>query len=129
MLPTTYTIFSDIDMAMGLNLKGDIAKKINENAIKQSVKNIAMCSKKLFNPSFGPRIDTLLFSLENPLTIGLLGDEIQSALLRNEPRISDARVEIKGDIDDNSVGLDIYFLIKEYEETAMVSLVIEKIRR
>jgi len=123
-----YTVYSDIDMTMGVSLTGDVAKKLNENSVKQSVKNIVMSPWKLFQPSFGPRINSILFEPENPITLELLRDEIQMAIIRHEDRVSDVTIEFSGQIDNNEIGIDIYFLIKEYEDTQHVSVVLEKIR-
>jgi phage baseplate assembly protein W len=115
-------------MEMGLNIKGDIAKKLDVNAIKQSVKNIVLTPKKPFQPNFGPRISYALFNMDNPFERALLKDEIEVALKKHEKRIHSIKVEFSGSIDANEMVVNISFQIVNVVGRYDVDVVLQKIR-
>ena len=123
------SIFRDLDMSMGLNIKGDIAKKLDVNAIKQSVKNVVMTRRKPFQPNFGPRISEALFEVDNPFNRSLLQDEISIALKKHEKRVTDIKVDINPDsIDANEMIANIEFSIVGTVGRYEISIVLQKIR-
>jgi len=126
-MANTY-IFSDIDMTMGLNIRGDIAKVTDVNSIKQSVRNIVLTRDHLFSPEDGPRISGALFDLDNPFNRALLQDEIKLALKRKEKRVNDVRVEFGGSIDENEMICTITFQIVGIVGRYSVDVVLQKVR-
>ena len=65
LLTSRSTKYSDIDLLFANKLSGDIFKKVDAAAVKQSVKNIVRTRKgeKPFNPEFGSNIGDFLFEL------------------------------------------------------------------
>jgi len=123
------TVFSDIDMSLGLNINNDIAKKLNENAIKQSLKNIIMTRHKLFKPNFGPGVEESLFELIDPVSVSILSSDISEAIKRWEPRIQSIKVKIdEAKIDENELVLDIYFKIRDNKEIYSTKIILEVLK-
>lgn len=122
-------IYSDFDMAMGLNIRSDVAKKYDINAIKQSVKNIVMTRDRCFYPEWGPRISTLLFEPDNPFMRNLITDEIKIAINKYEPRVKNVKVEfIAGQNTDHDMAINIVFQVVNAIEWVNVSIMLEKLR-
>jgi phage baseplate assembly protein W len=127
-MATHTDIYSDIDLNMGLTIRNDIAKVLDVNAIKQSVKNIVMTRNRLFNPNSGPRISQALFDLDNPFNRELIKDEIKLALKKNEKRVTKVDVEFSGSIDANEMICNITFQIVNTIGKYDVSVILERIR-
>jgi len=122
-------IYADFDMAFGMNIRSDIAKKKNINAIKQSVKSIVMTRDRCFYPEWGPRISTLLFEPDNPFTRNLITDEIKLAIKKYEPRVKNVKVEfITGQNTDHEMYINILFQVVNAIEWVSVSIMLEKLR-
>jgi phage baseplate assembly protein W len=93
---------------------GDFATVKNEEAIKQSVRNIVLTSKgeKLFQPQFGSQLRGLLFENFNPFNSQAIVDEITIALLNFEPRIKVISIDLDDDsYDVNSLSVTMTYVI------------------
>lgn len=88
------------DVAMGLRrntVTKDTGVVKNENAIKQSLRNLVLTRKgeKLFQPEVGCEVFNLLFEPLDPMTGDAIRDEIINTLNQYEPRISLIDVDVK----------------------------------
>ena len=88
------------DVAMGLRrntVTKDTGVVKNENAIKQSLRNVFLTRKgeKLFQPEVGCEVFNLLFEPLDPMTGDAIRDEIINTLNQYEPRISLIDVDVK----------------------------------
>mgnify|MGYP002818221373 FL=1 len=94
-------------------ITGDITLLKNEDAIKQSVKNIVMTMRgeKIFRPFFGTEIQSSLFENFNPILADDITVSIEDVLKVYEPRVKVVNVDYIDNIDDNSLEVTINYII------------------
>lgn len=101
--------FKDISFNFSLNpLTNDIVILKNEEAIKQSVKNLVLTkvNERPFNPTLGTDTTSYLFELHSKVSANTLIEEIERVLVDNEPRITLEKIEV--DVDTDSNGFEVY---------------------
>lgn len=106
--------FKDISLNFTKNpVTNDVVILKNEEAIKQSVRNLILTkiNERPFNPSIGTDTTSYLFELHTKVAANALIEEIEQALLLNEPRISLERIEIDVNPDSNNFEVFIEYLI------------------
>ena len=106
--------FTDISLAFEPNpINGDLSLLKDDRAIQNSIKNIVMTTPKEagFNMEFGSTVTDLLFDFQDGDTKVLLEMEIKRAILFNEPRVDDLKVEVYPSIDQNSIVATIQYRI------------------
>lgn len=115
--------FYDIDLTFAKNpLTNDILKKVDNNAIKQSIKNL--CETKKFDFPFHPEIysqlRSLLFENFSPITKISIERTLRSLIENYEPRISIIDINVSDDIDKNAIQINMRYRIinATTEETA-----------
>ena len=109
---------------------GDIFKKIDAAAVKQSVKNIIMTNhfEKPFNPLFGGNVSAQLFELADNDIREDLKDDIEEALLAYEPRARVQDVVINYQPDVNSISVRIEFQVVNLNQTEVIETTIARLR-
>ena len=109
---------------------GDIFKKIDAAAVKQSVKNIIMTNhfEKPFNPLFGGNVTAQLFELADNDIREDLKDDIEEALLAYEPRARVQDVVINYQPDVNSISVRIEFQVVNLNQTEAIETTIARLR-
>jgi len=119
-------ISKDIDLNFNINpLTGDLNKKTNVDAIKQSIRTLLLLNlfEKPFNSDINANIRGFLF--ENYLIGGdkVLEGNIRKILTKYEPRISLKSVIVTGIPDKNSIDITIeYYYTGNKEETLSFSI-------
>ena len=111
--------FKDINLSFKRHpVTNDLVVIKNEDAIKQSVKNIifTILGEKPYVPLFGTSVNNSLFELSNPLDHIRISEEISSTLLNYEPRISNIEVNVSNYPDSNEMNATI-----QYDITGMAS--------
>lgn len=121
-------IYKDIDLNFGQQITKDVAKKLNENAVSQSVKNVVLSKGKLFQPKFGSGLYSSLFEGNDPIIRNIMKDQIRSAIKINEKRINNLKIDFFGEIDQNQLGINIYYKMKDVKELFEVSIIIDQIK-
>lgn len=109
---------------------GDIGVLKNEDAIKQSVKNIVMTQlgEKFFNPLFGTSSNSLLFENYDSILADQLAVEIEDAINSYEPRVTFDNIELFDDIPNNSIKFNInYTIIGSPLDQQAIRLILEKV--
>ena len=94
-----YSDFSkNLDQIPG---RKDLSRLLNENSIKESIKNIVLTNKgeRLFQPNFGCDINASLFENIDNNTVLILRDNIKRAIRTFEPRCDLKNVEIIADLE------------------------------
>jgi phage baseplate assembly protein W len=91
----------------------DLVVLKNEEAIKQSVKNLVLTQvgERFFNPYLGTNTTSYLFELSSSFAENALIQEIESVLQTNEPRINLSNISVIADEDMNSFECFIEYLI------------------
>jgi phage baseplate assembly protein W len=102
----------------------------NENAIKRAIRNLILTNKgeRFFNPLFGGNITSQLFENFGPITAINMREDITEAVQTYEPRATVLEVEVKQNIDLNSVMINIFFTIDENPQVQELSFNVERIR-
>jgi hypothetical protein len=125
------SVYADFHKDLTTNpFSNDLALKTDEEAIKESLKNIILMDKgeKLFQPSFGGNIKAMLFELNSPATIKLIQEQLKSTINNYEPRVELISVEVYSLIDDNRVAIKIIYALRNREEPIQVEFILERVR-
>ena len=104
--------FKDITLSFKRHpVTNDLVVIKNEDAIKQSVKNIifTILGEKPFLPLFGSKLNSALFELDTNFNETKISDEISSVLLNNEPRISNILVSVSNPSDSHELNVTIQY--------------------
>lgn len=106
--------YTDVDFDFFVNpLTDDVSKKVDGNAIKQSIKNLILMHRYdvPFHPDVASQIYSMLFDLATPLTIATLQRAITYTLENFEPRIELQDVQVI-DSGNNQLDITIAYTIK-----------------
>ena len=107
--------FKDISLNFGLNpITKDVIVLKNEEAIKQSVKNLVLTKlgERLFNPTVGTNTTGYLFELTTTFSANSLIEEIENVLTSYEPRITLKNITVNVEDDSNEFDVLIeYFIV------------------
>lgn len=123
--------FSDIDMGFLPNpVSKDISRKYDENAIKQSIKNIIMTKnfERPFHSDIGSQISALLFEPITPLLRASIKKTIINTITTYEPRVNLLDVSVLLSPDNNGVYVTIVFSIVNTSTPISVDLFLERTR-
>jgi phage baseplate assembly protein W len=112
-MTTPNRLYKDLDLMFGVTATNDVAKRLDVNAVKQSIKNLLFIRKgeKLFRPEIGTDLYRILFEPMDFLTIDLLRDVILETIEKYEPRARIEDIEINPDFDNNSYDVTLYFFV------------------
>jgi|TARA_Y100000361_G_scaffold37487_1_gene32105 phage baseplate assembly protein W len=123
-------IYKDIDMAFGLNVvSSDVNKKLDVNAVKQSLKNLLLVKKyeRKFNPTIESPIYKFLF--ENSLFIKPMVERTIKELIQTyEPRVVIQNINVKEDVDNLYWKIDLFYYVKGVDKPDSLSLKLDRIR-
>ena len=119
------------DLAISLNSNpstGDFGVVRNENAIKQSVRNLicTMYGERPFQDEIGSRVRELLFEQWDPFSVDSMKGEIYNCLQRLEPRIEVTSIDLRDDSDINSIQVAIEYTIVGQEVQQSVDFLLER---
>jgi len=123
--------FADIDLNFIAHPDtGDISKKFDDNAIKQSVKNLVLTNhyERLFHPEIGSEVNSLLFEMFTPLTKAMIITSIRNTIENFEPRVNLINVDVRPNVDNNSIYVSIVFVIVNTSEPITVNLILQRTR-
>jgi phage baseplate assembly protein W len=123
--------FSDLDLNFIANpVTGDVSRKFDESAIKQSVKNLIMTNhyERLFHPEIGSQVTSLLFEPFSPLLQVTLERAIINTINNYEPRVQVLEVEVRLNEDNYSVYVSITFRIVNTERPLVVDFTLRRTR-
>lgn len=123
-------LYSDIDLTFAKKPSGDVYKKTDAAAVKQSIKNLMLTNigEKPFNPYFGGGLSDLLFELaDNDLNI-LLEDQIIAAIENWEPRAKLISIVPNIQPDNNTARVKIVFQILNTSEEVVFETTVARLR-
>jgi len=123
--------FSDLDLNFIANPNtGDVTKKFDENAIKQSVKNLIQTNfyERLFHPEIGSQVRALLFEPYSPMLDAMLTRAITNTINNYEPRVQLMVVDVRSNPDNNTVYVSITFKIVNTERPITVDFILNRTR-
>lgn len=123
--------FSDLDLNFIANpATGDISRKFDANAIKQSVKNLVMTThyERLFHPEIGSQVTDLLFEPFSPLLQAMLVQAITNTITNFEPRVRLLNVDVSLNPDNYTAFVTITFTIVNTETPIAVDFTLQRTR-
>lgn len=124
-------LFADLD----INFKshpatGDVTMRYDEEAIKQSIKNLVMTNhyERPFHPEIGSQLKALLFEPASPLLIISLKQAITNTINNFEPRVNLLGIDINFKPDNNAINVIITFTIVNTNRPIVLNLVLGRTR-
>lgn len=120
--------FKDISFNFSNNpITNDVVVLKNEEAIKQSVKNLILTKigERPFNPYLGTDTTSYLFELSSAVSANSLIEEIEKVLIENEPRIRLVKIDVDIQEDGNNYEVVIeYNIVGLPEEVQTISFIL-----
>lgn len=129
--PRSTRTFQDLDLNFTPHpVTGDLVRKYDEAAIKQSVKNLILTRnyERPFNSDLGSPVRALMFELVTPLTAISVKRAIIDVINNYEPRVELMEVEPIISPDSNSLYVSIVFKIANTERPITLDLLLERTR-
>jgi phage baseplate assembly protein W len=124
-------IFSDLDLNFNPHpVTGDLVRKYDENAIKQSIKNLIMTRhyERPFHSELGSPIRELLFDLLTPVTALMVRRAIIDLISNFEPRVKLLGVEVIPSEENNALYVSITFKMVNTEAPLSLEFLLERTR-
>ena len=128
---TSRVIYSDFTNDLDFNpVSEDVAVKLNENSIRQSIKNILLTDRgeRFFQPLLGGNIRAMLFENITPQTLVAMRQQITNTIKTNEPRCNLIDVVCSSAEDENGVYVSIVFNVINKQEPVVLEVVLERVR-
>jgi phage baseplate assembly protein W len=111
-------------------ITGDISRVINEQSVKQSLRNLILTNygERLFQPTVGSNVLGSLFEFNDLTTASDLKFYISETIQNNEPRVSLQAVNVTETPDSNYVNIDILFSIINSQTIQTLNVIIKRVR-
>ncbi len=128
---TSQVIYSDFDNLFVTNpITKQLNRKINRNAVKQSVKNLVLTDfyERPFQSDIGCNIRGYLFE---PFTSHLqeqIKDAVVNVITNYEPRAKIIDVLVEDRLDLNAISLTIAFEVLNHSEAVILDVILERVR-
>lgn len=123
--------FTDLDLNFIANpVTGDVSRRFDENAIKQSVKNLVLTNhyERPFHPEIGSQVNSLLFEPFSPLTKVMMERAIINTLTNFEPRVEVLDVQCILNPDNHTVYVTVEFRIINTQRPIVVDFTLQRTR-
>jgi phage baseplate assembly protein W len=124
-------LYSDFFMNLDENpVSLDLARKTNEEAVKQSIKNLLLTDKgeRPYQPNLGCNIRQMLFDNITPDILILMREMIRDTLDAYEPRADILGVDVTSTIDDNAVDIAVVFKVINSSEPVTLVTSLTRVR-
>lgn len=125
------TVFTDLDLDFIMHpVSRDVSKKVNEYAIKQSVKNLILTNhyERPFHPEIGSQITAMLFENWSPMLQSVIRQSIINTITNFEPRVKLLEVVVDPNEDSNALSVSITFKIINTNTPLTVDLILNRTR-
>lgn len=122
--------YTDIDLTFTAKPSGDIFKKFDAAAVKQSVKNLLLTSRyeKPFQPNFGANLNSALFALDTDYDPDFIQDLIADAIAKYEPRARVLEIALNLLPETNALDATIVFQVVNTNEVVSVDVSLTRLR-
>ena len=122
--------YLDIDLTFAKRSSGDIYKKRDASAVKQSIKNLLLTDfyEKPFQPFFGANLRAMLFELADEDTEEEVEENIRNAINKYEPRAEILTITVNVLPDQNDMRVSVYFKIISTQETVTFTTNLSRLR-
>ena len=123
--------FSDLNMLFTASSgTGDITKKVDEEAIKTSIRNLISTKnyERPFHPEIGCQLFALLFENFTSVTAQVIKKTIFDAINKFEPRVNILDIKLSETEDQNNLDVSITFKIINTERPVTLNTSIQRVR-
>ena len=123
--------YSDFDLDFVAHpVTKDITKKLNENAIAQSIRNLLLTGhyERPFKPELGSNLRKFLFEPIDNITTSLIQDAIFQTLKNYEPRIVIQEITAAPNYDEDRYDITLSFFVRNTIEPITVTFFLERVR-
>ncbi len=122
--------YLDIDLTFNKRPSGDLYKKRDAAAVKQSIKNLLLTDfyEKPFQPFFGANLRAMLFELADDDTEDEVEENIRTAINKYEPRAEVLTISVNVLPDQNDMRVSVYFKIISTQETVTFTTNLSRLR-
>lgn len=127
----TVRIYKDLDLSFAaLPGTGDVAKKYDINAVKQSLRILLLTAngERPFNYLLGSPIYRMLFEPMDMITANMLETQITLLITNREPRVRLNSVEVVPNEDLNRYDVSIYFYVVGLPDPVVYSTFLKRLR-
>jgi phage baseplate assembly protein W len=118
---------SDLEQVPG---RADVARVINENAVKQSIKNLLLTDRgeRLMQPDIGCDIRGSLFENIDANTVLILKENIKTTIKTYEPRCICKKVVVQANIDQNIIRVTVLFTVINSNKDSSLTIDLSRVR-
>lgn len=122
--------YLDIDLTFAKRPSGDVYKKKDAAAVKQSIKNLLLTDyyEKPFQPFFGGNLRAMLFELADDDTEDEIRSNIVTAINNYEPRVEIQNIDVNVLPDQNDMRVSIVFKVISTEELVTFTTNLSRLR-
>jgi len=122
--------YKDIDLTFSPKPAGDIFKKVDAAAVKQSVKNLLLTSRgeKPFNNFFGSNLNSALFGLDTEFDPEFVQNLIFDAITNHEPRARVLSVTVLLKPENNTLDTTVEFQVVNTKEIVTLDVSLARVR-
>lgn len=127
----TEPLFADIDLAFKPNpVSGDIGRKLDDNAIKQSLKVLLMTMfyERPFHSELGAPVRDMLFEPITPMLGVTLQKHIEQVITNYEPRVDVQEVEVILREEQNTMEIKLYYTVLNTSALQTFDIILERTR-
>jgi phage baseplate assembly protein W len=124
-------VYSDLDFNFSPHpITGDIIRVYDENAIKQSVKNIVLTNffEVPFDPSFGSNVTHFLFEPASPIVEDAIKSAIYDIITAREPRVDIISIDVSFNEEDNAFTVVLVFSIIGLDKPITINVILNRAR-
>lgn len=124
-------IYSDFDLSFAANpVTGDVAKKYDVNAVKQSLKTLILTRfyERPFQPRLGSPIYAMLFENIDIISANRLQIELDILISKYEPRVVTQNIEVIPEYDENAFRVNLTFQVVGVEGPVTFSTILRRSR-
>ena len=123
--------FSDLNLLFTASPStGDITKKVDEEAIKSSLRNLISTKnyERPFHPEIGCQIFSLLFENFTSVTSQVMRKTIQDVVNKFEPRVDILDVLVYETVDENNLNVSVTFKIINTDRPVTFNTILQRVR-
>ncbi len=122
--------YLDIDLTFAKKPAGDIYKKRDAAAVKQSIKNLLLTDyfEKPFQPFYGANLRALLFELADDDIEDEVEENIRNAIIKYEPRAEILNISVIALPDQHDISVTVQFKVISTQETVTFTTNLSRLR-
>ena len=124
-------IYSDLDLSFAAHpITGDVAKKYDVNAVKQSLKTLILTNyyERPFQPKLGSPVYGMMFENIDMITANSLKLRLELLINKYEPRVRSQQVDVVPMLDQNAFKVSIYFYVIGVKDPVSFSTILRRSR-